>query len=246
VTEILACIDGSAYGFSVCDHAAWLCGQSGGGSVTLLHVAEGEKDDGAVEGLLGTAQARLEDHGVADARAIRAAGSLQEALEAQRPDLIVLGKRGLGSSDARADLGANAAAVLRTCLQPLCLVSRVYLPIHRGLVLLDSDPGHRRTIESVARAAALRDLELDILMMQSPGPDGSRKLAWARESLGGGRADIYGIERDEPETVAAEYMAEHATDLIVFSREMMFAADRPTLPAEHRPVWSWRTPVFVC
>lgn len=247
MTEILACVDASIYAASVCDHAAWLCGHARGGAVTLFHASEPGEDFGAVDRLLAVSRARMDDHGLSDVRMRSARGPLLGALGGESADVLVLGKHGEGRpEDVRRDLGQNATAVLRTCPQPLCLVSRVYLPIHRGLVLIDADPRHRRTIETVVATAALRELELDILMMQPSDVDGSDKLAWAREALGSGRADVYPMEAAAPEEVAAQYMAEHATDLIVFSREMMFAPARVGAGPEHRPVWSWRAPIFVC
>ena len=244
-TEIVACVDGSAYAGSVCDHAAWLCGQMDRAAITVLHAAESHGERRQAERLLSAARARLRDQGAAGVRARRADGPLCAALARETGGLLVLGKRGERSADSRRDLGSNAAAVLRTFVQPLCLVSRLYLPVNRALVLIDADPVHARTIETVAANPALCELELDIVMMQPPGADGASKLAWARAALGRGQADVYSMDQATPEGVAARYMAEHGTDLIVFSREMMFAPERRAAP-EDNAVWSWRAPVFVC
>lgn len=245
MTEILACVDGSPYAGSVCDHAAWLSGPTRA-AVRILHASEGASGSHS-DRLTRAAEARLRDHGVISVHRQVTTDPLSVALRTVASDLLVLGKRGKRGAEDRSDLGSNAAAALRTQTGPLCLVSRVYLPVQRALVLIDADPRHRRTVETVCQQKVLTDLELDIVMLQPDGVDGSQKLAWARRCLGGGRADVYPMKSGMPETIAARYLAERGTDLIVFSREMMFDPLRaaPETP-EHQAVWAWRVPVFVC
>lgn len=242
--DILACVDASPYAPSVCDHAAWFCGHLHHGSVTLLHAVDGLRASD-VERLLSYCRLRLEDQGVSNVRVRCAQGPLAEVLAGEGADLVLLGKRGEGRPDD-AVLGETATAVLHGPTYAICLVSRLFLPIHRGLVLIDSDIRHRRTIQAVAATAALRDLELDIVMMRPPRAEGAEKLAWARATLGGARTDVYPLSHAAPEAMAAQYMAEHGTDLIVFSREMLFASRPGPEEGQRRPVWSWRAPVFVC
>ncbi|MBU1376230.1 MAG: universal stress protein [Alphaproteobacteria bacterium] len=242
MSMILGCIDSSAYGPSVCDHAAWLA-SNGGAGLDLLHVVE-DRDDGPR--LLEDARSRLLDNGVQVGRSQIVDGPPASALAeaAAGAEVVVVGKRGLSSAAKCRGLGSNAARLVRRLDVPLCLVSQFYLPIHRGLVLIDGDIAHRRTIDYVAAHPMLSALRIDAIVMTGPGDDAEPKLDLARRTLGPA-ADVFATSAPDPDTAAAGYMADHQADLIIMSREMLFS-DRALLRMEDRAVWAWRTPLFVC
>lgn len=252
MSTVLACLDRSAYATSVCDHAAWLAGPLGA-SVEVLRVAEPQNGDGeAVEDILTTARERLEHHGVEAARILRSAGDFVEAVEGAGADadVIVLGKRGERTNGRRMTLGSRAEALLRQTTKSLCLVSQIYLPISRALVLIDSDPDHRRAVETVSRLPVLSDLDLDIILMGSADDEpAAAKLAWAREAVGACEANIFPLDAETPDEASAQYMEDHQVDLIVMSREMLldpkFSGPRGA-GLRRRALWGWRTPLFIC
>lgn len=241
---ILACVDRSDYRDAVCDHAAWLAGPDD--VVDLLHVREPDEPGGpdAARRLLRDAGARLEHQGAPPHRLRLREGRFRDVVQVEEQDAgaLVLGKRGARAGDDRRTLGSNATERLARGTRPLCLVSQVYLPISRGLVLIDADPDHRRAVDHVAANPRLLDLELDILLMTPEGADGEPKLAWARERLGSRGADVFGWPHGSADEAAARYIAEHPVDLIVISREALFADGAGDVSA--RPLWSWRMPLL--
>lgn len=245
MSTVLACIDGSAYDASVCDHAAWLAG-GWGEAVDLLRA--GDSGDDA----LVAARERLESHGAAVGRATATSAAFADALGPAAADarVIVLGKRGERTQGRRQTLGSKAEALLRQAGKPLCLVSQLYLPLSRALVLTDSDPEHRRAVETVSAWPALTALDLDIILMGSADdPEAAAKLAWAREALDACEADIFPIAAETPDEAAARYMEGHQVDLIVMSREMLLdpkLAGPGGAGLRRRALWAWRTPLFIC
>ena len=241
---ILGCIDGSAYGPSVCDHAAWLA-SGDGADLDLLHVEEVPGKGGR---LLRDAAVRLRDHGVQVGRTAIVGGPPAAALREATAgaDVVVVGKRGLSSAPDRRGLGSNAADLVRRLARPLCLVSQLYLPIHRGLVLIDGDIAHRRTIDYVTAHPVLSALELDAIVMTAAAGDPEPKLELARRAFGP-QADVFATPAADPDAAAAGYMTDHQADLIIMSREMLFGHDGSAPPRmEDRAVWAWRTPLFIC
>jgi nucleotide-binding universal stress UspA family protein len=252
MSAVLACLDRSAYAASVCDHAAWLAGPLGA-PVDLLRVAEGEAgDDKAVEDVLQMAQERLEQQGVEAARVLRSAGDFVGAVDAAAAGarVVVLGKRGERTDGRRGALGSHAEAMLRRSDRLLCLVSQVYLPISRALVLTDSAPEHRRVVETVAGWSPLCDLDLEVILMgRDDDPGAAAKLAWARETLQGADADIFCLDARTPDEACARYMDGHQADVIVMSREMLLdpvRTGRGGAGLHRRPLWRWRTPLVIC
>jgi nucleotide-binding universal stress UspA family protein len=252
MSAVLACLDRSAYAASVCDHAAWLAGPLGA-PVDVLRVAEGEGGDGkAADELLQMARERLEQHGVEAARIVRSGGDFATAVEgaAEGARVVVLGKRGERSDRRRGALGSHAEAMLRDTERLLCLVSQVYLPISRALVITDSDPDHRRVIETIAGWSPLSDLDLEVILMGSDDdPGAAGKLAWARETLKAAEADIFCLDVNTPDEACARYMDDHKADVIVMSREMLLDPSRTGHGGDglqSRPLWRWRTPLVIC
>jgi nucleotide-binding universal stress UspA family protein len=245
---ILACVDGSAYAPSVCDHATWLSSASGA-VIDLLHVEEADLASEQGPALLQDAEAQIADNGGQTRCSRLEAGSFREIVRAQATTggAIVMGKRGVAAGARRTDLGSNASALLLHSNEPLLLVSQLYLPVYRGLVLIDADPCHRRTVEFVATHPVLSALEIDVILMQPIGMDPEPKLTWARARLGKGDADVFPMQHGGPDEAAARYMVDHQVDIIVLSREMLFDQDLGLgMAFETRALWGWRTPLFIC
>lgn len=245
----LACIDGSAYAASVCDHAAWLAG-SPNGVIDLLHVNEASTKSQKAVGkeLLRTASERLEHQGAVAGRALDMNGVFADVAlaEAASADVIVMGKRG-EAGPSRRKLGSNATALIRKATGPMCLVSQLYLPVYRGLVLIDADPAHRRTVEFVASHPILSTFDLDIILMQPIGMDPEPKLSWARQALGSAKADVFPMLYGTPDEAAARYMDDHQVDILIMSRQMLFDQERGLgMAIASRALWTWRTPLFIC
>ena len=202
MADVLACIDHSAYANGVCDHAAWFASDPDVG-VEVLHVetsSDAVADSQALEGervatrqLVDRSIARLHEEGVGPLSSASVAGSFVDVATQRGAAVIVMGKHGEGSAAERHSLGSNVEAMLRATSTPICLTSKVFLPIHRALVLLDADTSHRTAVEFVASQARLTALPTDIVVVAAPGEDPEPKVAWARSALGEPRGNVLSL-----------------------------------------------------
>lgn len=251
MVTVLGCIDRSAYADAVCDYAAWLAGPLAA-DLDILHVEEaadharGPAKTRRTDRLLQRAGERLADHGVRPRHLRLDFGSVTAAATAAAADITVLGKRGERSDQRRDALGSNAAALLRDSDGHLCLVSQIYLPIRRALVLIGDDPQPRGALETVAGHPALRNLELDVVLLAGADRGGGPTLARARAQLGE-RADVFPLAAPSPDAAAAHRLAERPADLIVLSRALLLAQTAEALPPlEARTLWAFRAPLLIC
>jgi nucleotide-binding universal stress UspA family protein len=245
--SVIACLDESSYGPAVCDYAAWLAGPMEV-PVALLHVREYGKPAGAGSRLVEEASQRLLDQGVEHTRLPGVEGSFADtALSLSKEGhLLVLGKRGAHAADDRQVLGSNVDTVVRGAVRPVFLVSNLFLPTSRTLVLLDADPEHRRTVEFVQGQPWLSELDLDLMVM-TDGRDGQAKLDWAREMLKALSADVFPMPVGGPHEALARYRANQAVDLLILSREIALSGGtEPLHRIEADSLWAWRAPVLVC
>jgi len=246
MTRILACIDRSAYSNSVCDHAAWFAGRLGG-TITALHVDDESEDGGSSSARLEHALHRLHEEGALETTADEARGHFVDYVTTQRPDLIVMGKRGEHSHGRRAALGSNVEGMIRTSNAPVCLTSKLFLPITRALVLLDADMTHRRSVEFITAHAGLGDLDFNLVVVEGPGEDASEKVNWAREALPGRDAEAFVLSAEGLDEATARYIERAAADLVIVSRAVLLRDVQNQLQRiEERGVWGIRTPVLVC
>jgi nucleotide-binding universal stress UspA family protein len=244
---VLACIDTSSYANSVCDHAAWFAGRIDA-HIEILHVTEGPSTGGrGVNDLVVGAVRRLRDEGAPAAEGREAAGSFVETAVGRGADLVVMGKRGASGERDRRALGSRVDAMIRAAAVPVCLTSKVFLPIARAVVLLDADMGHRTAVELVASHAGLHRLDIDLVIVARQGEDPSPKLQWARAMLAARDADIFSMRADGPDDAATKYMEQHGADLVVISRAVLLPDPTARLGRiEERGLWGSRTPVLVC
>lgn len=247
--RILACVDSSNYAPAVCDYAAWLTGPFAQ-AVSLFHAIESQSEAAFrdTEVILAAASARLRDSGLDDVRGISQRGRFVDLAEVLAPShsVLVVGKRGSGGGEDRSRLGSSIEPLLRRTESAVCLVSTLFLPVSRALVLLDADPDHRRTVEFVRRHPWLSELDTDVVVMAEEG-GGEAKLAWAREVLGAGGADIFPLDAEGPHEALERYRQSHPIDLLVLSREVALADNAtPLRKIEADSLWAWRAPVLIC
>ena len=124
MTQILACIDGSSYSASVCDHAAWAAGQLGT-SVSIVHVIDAHESHVIVadwSGSLGLSdhETLLEEYTALDAQRGRLAQKrgrlmLDEAIERVRAagvqDVVARQRQG-ALVDTIVDLESEASLIV--------------------------------------------------------------------------------------------------------------------------------------
>ncbi len=252
MSDVLACIDRSAYSNSVCDHAVWFAGRLDA-RVRAVHVDEDRSaaaataDTPRATARLDHALDRLRGEGALDATAEEVRGEFSSYASSQGADLIVMGKRGEFSHGERTSLGSSVEKVIRATATPVCLTSKIFLPITRALVLMDADMSHCRSVEFLAGHPGLADLDIDLVVVQASGEDASEKLDWARGSLPSPDAEAFILEAEDLDDATAHYIERAAVDLVIVSRAVLLRDVQTQLQRiEARGVWGIRTPVLVC
>lgn len=255
MADVLACIDHSAYANGVCDHAGWFASDPDVG-VEVLHVEASAAADPRIPGgprhvsareLVDRSVDRLHEHGVGPLSSAVLAGPFVEVATQRGAAVIVMGKHGEGSAEQRHSLGSNVEAMVRATSTPICLTSKLFLPIHRALVLLDADMSHRKAVEFVASQARLSALPTDIVVVAAPGEDPDPKVAWARSALGEPRGNVLSLVAEGLDDAVAQYMEAGAADLVIVSRDVATPAPETHLNRiEERGLWGNRTPVLIC
>lgn len=242
--RVIACIDGSEYANSVCDHAAWMAGRLDG-AVEVLHVSGPREPED--HNMVDDAVRRLHDEGAPGATGESAPGDFPALAVRRGGDLIVMGKRGEASKRDRRRLGSNVDRMIRMTTTPVCLASKTFLPIARAIVLLDADMSYRAAVELVASHGGLHSLEIHIIIAAREGEDPTAKLQWARQALTARDADVFAMRADGPDDAAAKYIQQRGADLIVISRAVLAPDPEARLGRiEEGAMWGWRTPVLVC
>jgi nucleotide-binding universal stress UspA family protein len=250
--NILACVDASAYLAGVCDYAAWMAGQMDA-SVEVLHVREARMaapsaeaegyDDRLVEGEAGD---RLAQQGLS-AKLHRAGEPLAAAAARLPADVVVMGKRGTASERERRLLGSNVEAMIRATVRPICLTSKVFLPVGHVLVLLDPHLEHRTAVEFIASHPGLNQLDLDLVVARPDHLDAGPKMRWARDLLATSDAEVFPVQAEGLNDAVCRFMADRGADLIVVAREVLLPDPQVKLRhIEEQGLWGWRTPVLVC
>jgi hypothetical protein len=253
---ILACVDASRYAPAVCDHASWFAGRMQA-EIVVLNVVEDaeapqqERHAPARTGLMEQAIDRLAHEGAVAARPLELPGVFPDAAMelVASSDVVVLGKRGTRTEENRRRLGGAIGPIVRASPRPICLVSQVFLPITRALVLMDADPDHRRTTELVAAHPALEDLDIDVVLMSDGAPGAAQKLEWARRKLDASGAEVFPLATQRPDKAASLYMQNRGSDLLIMSREVALAGlgfEETVGDFADESLWAWRTPVLIC
>jgi hypothetical protein len=249
---VLACVDTSAYANSVTDHSGWFASHPEVG-VQVLHVI-GSADQvpgdrrlaGQPERSVDHAVGRLREAGVGPIAWAVETGSLFDIVSRHKAGPIVMGKRGIGSGERRDRLGRQALAIIRDTERPVCLAPKVFLPIHRALVLLDADMAHRRALEFVASDFRLSALPLNVAVVAKPGEDPAAKIECARDMLSRCSADVFPLVNSSLDEAAALCMDTRGADLLILSRAIASSdLEIEVLRMEERGLWGTRTPVLI-
>jgi nucleotide-binding universal stress UspA family protein len=255
---VLACIDNSGHANSVTDHAGWFASHPEVG-VDLLHVVDPSQapkggaladrkssTDALADALIDRAIGRLREEGVGPIRAATGTGSLVEAALRHEAGPIVVGKRGAGSGAERRRLGSHANAIVHRSPQPVCLAPKVFLPIHRALVVLDADVDHRTALEFVASDFRLSALPLNVAIVAGAGEDPDPKVEWARGILSRCSAEIFPLVGMSVDDAVALCMESKGADMLVLSRTVAACdLENQVLRIEERGLWGTRIPVLI-
>jgi nucleotide-binding universal stress UspA family protein len=252
MADVLACIDNSAYSNGVCDQAGWFASDPDVG-VEVLHVLEPTTVDVVLDAeaeadqLIEAAVWRLREEGVGPVTSARLSGAFVEVASQVPADVIVMGKRGQGSHAQRRTLGSSVDAMVRATTVPICLASKLFLPIHRVLVLLDARMDHRTTVEFVARHPRLTGLPADVVVVAGVEDEPDAKLEWVRQALNAAGGDAFALRAEGLDDAVTQYMASRGAELIVVSRAVIQPDRGPPLRLiEERGVWGMRAPVLIC
>jgi nucleotide-binding universal stress UspA family protein len=252
MADVLACIDNSAYSNGVCDHAGWFASDPDVG-VEVLHVLEPTTDDivlGAeaqADLLIERAVWRLREEGVGPVTSAQLSGGFVETACQLEADMIVMGKRGQGSDAQRRSLGSSVDAMVRATGVPVCLASKLFLPIHRVLVLVDARVDHRTAVEFVASHPRLVGLPTDVVVVAGVQDEPDAKLEWVRKVLGDEGVEVFSLRADGLDDAVTQYMESRGAELIVVSRDVIVPDPGPRLRLiEERGLWGMRTPVLIC
>jgi hypothetical protein len=179
--DVLACIDGSDYLPSVCDHAAWLAGRCGG-RIKVLSVeepdAEPDLQGAGQSALLAEAAARIEESGAEVSASLIDRGLFaQEATRFSRPDdILVVGRRGLASDSQVGAVGASVTSLLEATDARLLICGRVFLAISRALILAPLGTGGLYA-DFIAATPVLDGIDSDIAVVGKDGLEAMEKPA---------------------------------------------------------------------
>jgi nucleotide-binding universal stress UspA family protein len=219
--DVLACVDGSDYLSSVCDHAAWVAARCSG-KLNLLTVRERALGASAPrEGpLLLEAAARVHETGAEVSLALLEAGEFVRAVKRySRPDdIIVVGRRGLSTPEG---VGASVRTLIRNTDLRLLVCGRFFLPISRALILPPTGSG-ALFANYVASTPLLDEIEADVAVVGAGGLEVLRTGA-----RGAYRALIRHIDYD---------LAVVPRSLLCGDREHQFAIAAEESLAGRRPV----------
>lgn len=241
--RVTALVDQSAYAASVAEHAAWLCGRLGG-RLQLRHAREPHETVENARRFLSDLTVQVTDQGAEAPQQTLVEGGVLAAAISAEADLLVMGKRGAGAQDDPTALGRHVDPVLRAAKVPVCLASKVFLPITRVLAVMDAEPGRRAALDLVVAQSGLADFDLDVVVAAYPGEDPAEKLALIRQTLDG-RAGAFAIHAERLGAAVWDYLSARPADLIVISREVLLTAT-PLHAVSPQSLWAARASVLVC
>lgn len=257
MADILACIDDSGYASSVCDHAGWFASDPDVG-VEVLHVLEDDAAEARLpvdadaslatlpSRLVERAVTRLREEGVGPVSSAQLDGVFLQVATQRNAKVIVMGKRGRASEAERRRLGSSVDGMIRATTTPVCLTSKVFLPIHRALVLLDADVAHRSALDFVRTHPRLADLRLDAVVMCGDGQDADPKLGLTRSMLEAA-GDVFALPANGLDEAVMQYLEARASDLVIVSRTVVAPDPQARLSRiEERGLWGTRTAVLIC
>lgn len=145
-------------------------------------------------------------------------GDLQETLAEQQTGarLMVLGRRGASTDQAKSDLGSNVEWTVRAIQRPILAVTDQFKTPERVLIAFDGSPITRKGVEMVAASALFKGLPVHVLMSGQPKSDASKQLEWARQTLEqSGFGVVANIVPGEPKTIIDQTVLKEGIDLLI-------------------------------
>jgi hypothetical protein len=177
--DVLACVDGSDYLTSVCEHAAWVCSRCDG-KLNLLTVQEPGSQRTAMGAgqlplLLEAANQVEASGGEVSTSLVHVGAFAAAAAELARPDdMLVVGRRGLSSDGRCEDVGRNIRPLIEQAKARLLICGRVFFPIVRALVLPPLGSG-ALFADFIASTPLLDSVEADVAVVGERGLEVLRK-----------------------------------------------------------------------
>jgi nucleotide-binding universal stress UspA family protein len=137
--------------------------------------------------LLDHAAEQIRAAGVAEVRERVVFGSLIDALKTQSEHarLIIVGRRGEGSNQARDHLGSNLERIVRTSTHPVLIVPEEPRVLQRFVIAYDGSANADRLIVALAGETLLLEATCDLVMVGSDTVDHREKLKAAANRLRG-------------------------------------------------------------
>jgi nucleotide-binding universal stress UspA family protein len=123
--------------------------------------------------------------GVAEPDVRQRHGELEATLVEQERSvrLFVFGRRGESAEATNRDIGRNVERVIRALRKPILAVTDGFRVPERVLVAFDGGALSRRGVELITTSPLFRGLTVHVIMSGAARADGSKQLAWARQTL---------------------------------------------------------------
>jgi nucleotide-binding universal stress UspA family protein len=235
---VVACVDGSAYVESVCDHAAWFAGRIHG-LIELLHVEEPAaavaEPQARDKGLLERAAERLAHEGAGPFQLADRPGRFVDVAcqAAGAAGVLVIGRRGSQSAGGPRRIGGNVEAIVRAAPGPVCVVPKLFLPISRVSIVEDPASRDRAFADRIATSPYLDGLQVSMAAASAEG------VLRTTQSLSSGLPDSIGAARRGRPVDGA------GCDLVVLPRSAVTAPQQNPVRRAARRLLRSRLPVLV-
>lgn len=168
--------------------------------------------------VLDDAERQLKEAGVAKVASTQRHGSLVETLDEfeTNASLVIIGKRGENSGQAKGHLGSNLERVVRSAQIPLLVASSEYRPVERFLIAFDGGTSALKAVHYVASEPLLKGTEAHLVAVGKPGGSLARDLEHAATGLRGAGFTVHTeIVSGEAEAVISETVEKKNIDLLV-------------------------------
>lgn len=168
--------------------------------------------------ILDAAHARATAAAVAEISEVMRHGPLLESLKALQDDtrLLVLGKRGLSSTDAHGQLGMHIEMIIRSMQKPILLTQQRFSAPKRVMLAYDGSATAQKSLEMLAASPLCRGLPVHLVMAAVPSEQAEKQLAEAASVLTLAGFDTRtAIVTGEPDEALHQYQQEQVIDLLV-------------------------------
>lgn len=155
---------------------------------------------------------------VAEISEVMRHGPLLESLKALQEEtrLLVLGKRGLSSTDAHGQLGMHIEMIIRSMQKPILLTQQRFHAPKRVMLAYDGSATAQKSLEMLAASPLCRGLPVHLVMAAVPSEQAEKQLAEAASVLTLAGFDTRtAIVTGEPDEALHQYQQEQDIDLLV-------------------------------